>query len=152
MPDWLTDFEWSWSTGLKGALIVLISVAVSHVVVFALILVLPADYFVASRHPVYRHPVLRWIYLIGKNLLGAGVVLLGIALSLPGVPGPGFVVILIGVSMLNFPGKRKLERKLVSRPGVLRTLNRIRAYFGRPQLVLDETVRPSIEPNNPPPV
>ena len=152
MPDWLTDFGWSWSTGLRGALIVLVSVAVSHVVVFAVILALPADYFVASRQPVYRHPVLHWLYLIGKNLLGVAVVLLGVVLSLPSVPGPGLVLILVGVSLVNFPGKRKLERKLVARPGVLRTLNRIRAHFGRSELVLDETVRPASEREKDPPV
>jgi hypothetical protein len=70
-------------------------------------------------------------------LLGAFLVLLGIVLSLPGVPGQGVLTILLGVMLLDFPGKRGLELKLVSRPKVLNTINRIRHRFDRPPLLLD---------------
>jgi hypothetical protein len=58
-------------------------------------------------------------------------------LSLPGVPGQGVLTILLGVMLLDFPGKRGLELKLVSRPKVLNTINRIRHRFDRPPLLLD---------------
>jgi hypothetical protein len=82
--------------------------------------------------------VLRWGGLVLKNLLGAFLVLFGVVMSLPGVPGQGVLTILLGVMLLDFPGKRQLELKLVSRPKVLRTVNGIRRRFDRPPLVLDE--------------
>jgi hypothetical protein len=75
--------------------------------------------------------------MVGKNLLGAFLVLLGIVLSLPGVPGQGILTILIGVMLLDFPGKRDLERKLVSRPKVREGIDRLRQRFGKPPLVLE---------------
>jgi len=64
------------------------------------------------------------------------LILLGLFLSLPGVPGQGILTILIGVMLLNFPGKRRLERWLVSRPRVLPVINGLRARFGKPPLLL----------------
>jgi hypothetical protein len=110
------------------------------VTIFVLIK-LPDTYFKASHGRefwVERHPVLRWGGLIVKNLLGVLLVLLGVLMSLPGVPGQGVLTILLGVMLLDFPGKRGLELKLVSRPKVLRTINRIRQRFDRPPLQLDE--------------
>ncbi|HYG08570.1 MAG TPA: hypothetical protein VD835_01220, partial [Pyrinomonadaceae bacterium] len=66
------------------------------------------------------------------------LVLFGVLMSLPGVPGQGVLTILMGVMLLDFPGKRRLELKLVSRPNVLRAINRIRQRFDRPPLQLDE--------------
>jgi hypothetical protein len=98
---------------------------------------MPADHF--SRPPgqdalARRHPVARWALKILKNTAGLLIVPLGVVLALPGVPGPGLVFILIGLSLLDFPGKRRLERRLLSLPTVLRFLNRVRARFGRPPL------------------
>jgi hypothetical protein len=39
--------------------------------------------------------------------------------------------------LLDIPGTRKLEIKIVSRPKVLNTINRIRARFHKPALELD---------------
>jgi hypothetical protein len=41
---------------------------------------------------------------------------MGIILALPGVPGQGILTVLIGVMLLEFPGKRRLERAIVGRP------------------------------------
>jgi hypothetical protein len=115
---------------------------VTSIAVTILVLIkLPDTYFKASHGRefwVERHPVLRWGGLILKNLLGAFLVLLGVVMSLPGVPGQGVLTILLGVMLLDFPGKRRLELKLVSRPKVLRTINRIRQRFDRTPLQLDE--------------
>jgi len=103
---------------------------------------LPASYFQADHPPAFlwqkRHLALRCTPLIAKNLPGVLLVLIGIILSLPGVPGQGILTILIGVMLLNFPGKRHLEQRLVSRPRVFHAVNRLRARFGRPPLVLDD--------------
>ena len=102
---------------------------------------LPPTYF-QSEHPhlffADRHPVLRWSALIFKNLIGVLLVLIGIILSLPGVPGQGLLTIFIGLMLLDFPGKQRLERSLVRRPVVLSAINRLRERRGKPPLVLDQ--------------
>lgn len=98
---------------------------------------IPADYF-DTRVPRHwmtdRHPLLRAIGLGVKNL--AGVILLLAGLVMLFTPGQGVLTVLIGISMLDFPGKRRLEARLVGQAAVLRTLNGIRARFDRPPLVL----------------
>ena len=52
-------------------------------------------------------------------------------------PGQGILSILMGLSLLNVPGKRSMERRIVGNPVVLRTLNAVRARAGRQPLVVD---------------
>nr|ALS89658.1 putative transmembrane protein (PGPGW) [uncultured bacterium] len=65
------------------------------------------------------------------------LVVLGVVMSIPGVPGQGILTILLGVMLLDFPGKRNFERKLVTRPQVRNAINKLRHRFGKPELVLD---------------
>jgi len=88
-----------------------------------------------------RHPFVRWSGLILKNILGALLILLGVLLSLPGVPGQGLLTVLIGLMLVDFPGKRRLERRLVSRPSVLAAINAARARFGKAALQVDSGAR-----------
>ena len=103
---------------------------------------LPADHFIHRPDPTSyvgwrRHRPLRIAVLILKNLLGLVVLPLGIIMSLPLVPGPGLVFVLLGLSLLDFPGKRALERALIRRPTVTRILTRMRARFGKPPFEVD---------------
>jgi hypothetical protein len=68
-------------------------------------------------------------------LIGCVLLLAGIAMLV--LPGQGILTMLIGVSLMDIPGKRKLERRLIGRPAVLRTINKIRAKFGREPLVVN---------------
>jgi hypothetical protein len=90
-----------------------------------------ADAFLPSRHPVVRA-----LARVGKNLAGVVLLLLGLVMALPGVPGQGILTMIIGLTLLDFPGKQAFERRLVSRPFVLRQLNALRARFRRPALEL----------------
>ena len=63
-----------------------------------------------------------------KNLLGALLVLLGIIMLF--TPGQGLLTLLVGLLLMNFPGKYRLERTLVARPGVFRALNWLRGRRG----------------------
>jgi hypothetical protein len=56
-------------------------------------------------------------------------------------PGQGILTILIGVMLLDFPGRRWLELKLLARPSVINAINRIRARFKRPALLLPKQVQ-----------
>ena len=95
---------------------------------------LPETYFVGSHPPPLwadGHPLVRWPLLIGKNLLGVILIILGLIMALPGVPGQGILTMLIGAMLLNFPGKRSFEKWLLRRRGVLSTINKVRARYSR---------------------
>ena len=146
MIEWLKELMNTLGLTGRGVIwIILFSVVTflgSIAATIVVLIKLPDTYFKAEHGREFwaeRHPVLRWGGLILKNLLGVFLVLFGVVMSLPGVPGQGVLTILMGVMLLDFPGKRRLELKLVSRPKVLRTVNRIRARFDRPPLLLDET-------------
>lgn len=98
--------------------------------VLRVVLALPPDYFEVD--PPARAS---WtLGRIGRNLAGILLIVVGALLSIPGVPGQGVLTMLVGVLLVDFPRRRQMERKLLSRPGVLPALNRLRARFGRPPL------------------
>ena len=105
---------------------------------------IPPDYFRAgpAEAPAWwrRHPVLLWCGLVIKNTAGVLFVIAGAIMALPLVPGPGLLFMLLGFSVLDFPGKRAVERRLLAMPSVLRSLNAIRSRFKRPPLVLDPSL------------
>jgi hypothetical protein len=114
---------------------------VATLIVFPLVIIyLPQDYFVRhERDPAYetrRHPAVWFALTVLKNIVGAVLILAGLAMLV--LPGQGLLTIVIGLTLINFPGKYALERRLVSRPTVSRTLNRIRSRAGRPDLVIPE--------------
>jgi hypothetical protein len=102
---------------------------------------IPPDHFQPGRveTPAWwrRHPLLRGAGLLVKNTVGVLFVIAGGVMALPLVPGPGLLFILLGFSVLDFPGKRRIERRLLQVPSVLRSLNAIRARFNRPPLLLE---------------
>jgi hypothetical protein len=52
-------------------------------------------------------------------------------------PGPGVLTILLGLIMLDIPGKRPLEVKIIQRPAVLSAINNLRARYKKAPLVMD---------------
>jgi|SRR5262245_210542 len=94
----------------------------------------PPDHF---QHHVHHGPGAvprHWLASIGKNVAGAVLILLGLIMALPGIPGQGFLTMIVGLTMLDFPGKRGLERRLIGRPRILKAINRLRARFDRAPL------------------
>jgi hypothetical protein len=142
MFEWATEFFSSIT--LRGALLWLLIFVVTFgasLAIVSLVLVkLPATYFKRSHDRTFLHnrpPIIRWLAILGKNLLGVVLVGVGIVLSFPGVPGQGMLTILLGIMLLDFPGKLRLEYWLVSRPRILQTINKLRHRFSKPALVLD---------------
>jgi hypothetical protein len=106
----------------------------------AMVIWLPADHFSSVPGPIAwwrKHPMVRWTGLGLKNLVGFLVLCLGVVMAVPLVPGPGLVFILVGLSLLDFPGKRRMERKLLGFQTVRRFLNDVRKRFGREPLIVD---------------
>ena len=132
---WIREYQdlLEWLAGVSLVMFVVTLVA------FPLVIIqLPEDYFVRDRRRPARlrrrHPVIWLLLTVLKNLVGALLILAGIALLV--LPGQGLLTILIGVTLLNFPGKYGLERRLAGRPRISRTLNHIREMVRRPRLVI----------------
>jgi hypothetical protein len=130
----------SWASIIGGSVLILITFVLSYVAVSVVLVKLPANYF----HSDYEHhllpnshPILRTAAIAGKNILGVILILTGIVLSFPGVPGPGLLTIFIGVMLTDIPGKRKLETKLIGRPSVLSAINKLRTRYHKPPLILE---------------
>jgi len=122
------------------ALLFVVTFAISLAVVSYILVKIPRDYFRQDNPRQFwidRHPAVRLLGVFAKNLLGVILVVLGIVMSIPGVPGQGILTILLGIMLLDFPGKRTLEYKLVSKPKVLSTINKLRHRFGKDGLVLE---------------
>lgn len=113
---------------------------VGSLVVAAVVVVrLPPDYFTTGPRPLPLPHAALWVRVgvrVAQNLLGVVLVLLGVLLSLPGVPGQGFLTILLGLMLVDLPGKRRLELALVRRPSVHGAMNKLRARRGKPPLEL----------------
>jgi hypothetical protein len=142
MIEWLSQLWASITLGqvLLGVGLFLGSVALSFGAIAIVMIKIPANYF--STH--YKHDflpgspfIVRWGAVIAKNIFGVFLILLGLALSLPGVPGQGILTILLGLIMLDIPGKRPLEARIIKRPAVLAAINNLRARYSKPPLELD---------------
>ena len=102
-----------------------------------IIIYLPARYFNPIQHPSQRAaptlPLFRLILLVVKNMVGAVLILAGLAMLV--LPGQGLVTLLIGLLLTNFPGKRRLICRLLQQPKILAFINRIRTAANRPPVV-----------------
>ena len=142
MIDWITQ-TWvslTWGRMLMGLGRFAISFTISLALVSFVLVKLPANYFHSSHAREFwidRHRAIRLSGLVLKNFIGLLMIALGIIMSLPGVPGQGILTILLGLVMLDIPGKRPLETRLVKQPKVLHSINSLRGRFGKPPLILD---------------
>jgi hypothetical protein len=135
MPEWIRD-ELGWFAQLLerygiwfiGASVALVVVGLFLMRLF--VIRIPHDYFISNRRrftkPDGRHPVFHIALIVMKNFVGIVLILAGVILSLPGVPGPGILTLLIGLSLTDIPGKRTLELKIIRNRVLLNTINKIR--------------------------
>lgn len=126
MDPWLETLIW-WASGLSLVGLVATVLGVPWVVAR-----LPHDYFNQSHRAVWHNagdePWFALVLGALKNIVGALLVLLGVLMLV--TPGQGLLTLLVGLLLMNFPGKYQLERWLVQRPGVLRALNWLRRRGG----------------------
>lgn len=106
------------------------------IVIPILVIHIPVDYF--NRGTQIRglsrrnYSLIRLLGLVIKNLFGIIFVLAGIAMLV--LPGQGFITLLIGIMLLDFPRKFALERRIVQQRTVLRAINWMRAKAHKPAL------------------
>jgi hypothetical protein len=143
MVTWLTElFQQPVPAGQYVILATLLFVAtlmLSFAIALTILVRLPYDYFCippAKSVQDAGHGIFFRVGIVLKNLFGVVLILLGLVLSVPGLPGQGLLTIVAGVFLLDFPGKRSLLYKFVRRPLLLRSINRVRTRFSRPPLVI----------------
>lgn len=136
MMDWIRTHQviLLWLAAVSIATLVLSAILIPWMVVR-----IPFDYFTSGHHHALpwadRHPIVRIVFMIGKNLLGLFFVLIGIAMLV--LPGQGILTILAGMMLLDFPGRHRLVCWFVSQQAVLRSLNWVRRRAGKTELVVD---------------
>lgn len=98
---------------------------------------LPADYFTVSgrervrleRVERTRHPGLRMILHGLRNVLGLAIFFCGVMMLV--LPGQGILSMLVGLMLIDYPGKHELERWLMEKPAVHQPLNWVRRRVHR---------------------
>ena len=121
MWDWLVahSFEISLASGLM--------LGFGVVAVPWIVLRLPVD-ALQRENPLKkirkRHPVLRVLIFVVRNVVGLPLLLLGVVMLV--TPGQGILTILLALGVMEFPGKWRLEHAILERKSVFRALNWIR--------------------------
>lgn len=132
-------YEW-----FRGNETVLVWLGVLSVVMFIATLLavpfivarIPTDYFIREHKPRRQAPnsPSRLLWLAVKNVMGVIMLLAGLAMLL--LPGQGVLTMLLGIMLMNFPGKYELERRIIQQPTVLKALNWMRTRAKRPALIV----------------
>ena len=122
-----------------GAGLFVVGLVLSVAAAVVVLVRLPPTYFAKPEPPPFLPGRPTWVRVLGragKNLLGCALVALGILMSLPGVPGQGLLTVLIGLVLLDVPGKRRVELRIVRVRAILKGINRVRTRFGREPFTL----------------
>jgi hypothetical protein len=96
-----------------------------------LIIGMAEDFFVRAEK-AFPRTLFRQILHILKNVVGYGLIAAGVLMLI--LPGQGLLTIAVGVSLIDFPGKRRLEIRLVRIRQVATSIAWIRGVAGRPPL------------------
>ena len=99
-----------------------------------LVALIPTNYFI-KKNMVKSKRSYSFIWLISvivKNLIGYTLILGGLLMLV--LPGQGLFTILMGLVLSNYPGKYNIERRFISIPSVLRTVNWLRKKSNKPPL------------------
>ena len=123
---------------------VLVGLGISSIFIFLLSIIgiswfvaqIPEDYFLSStRKPSKwqeQKPILRLVVIFGKNIIGFSLIIGGLLMLV--LPGQGLLTIVTGLLLINYPGKYKLEQRLVAMPSIFKALNWIRVKADKPML------------------
>ena len=118
-------------------IIIIVTTLATLASISMLLISLPSDYFTRKKRVSrIENPILRLFLRLLKNVCGTVFLIAGFIMLF--TPGPGILSALVGVILCDFPGKRRVERKIIARPRVLSMINRIRARYNRPLLMLDD--------------
>lgn len=144
---WQGISEWSVSflkwAGENWEIVVTVSVSSFVLTVVGCVVMitnLPSNYFMDSyEERRIINPFVRFFVSVIKNVIGLFLIVVGALMSVPGVPGQGLLTILAGLIISDFPGKKRLARRIIRIRTVYLAANKIRLFFKRPPLELEET-------------
>ena len=100
---------------------------------------LPEDYFLSPQNGDQTSTVLRdssTLFLVFKNLMGGVLLCLGVVMLF--LPGPGLMGALIGLSLVDIPGKRWVLGRILNISGLRSAINGLRGKRGRPPLKFED--------------
>jgi len=90
--------------------------------------IIPVDYFDSSKRELSpfktSNPIIWLILFITKNVMGYLLIIGGILMLV--LPGQGLLTILLGLIFSDYPGKYKLEKKLITIKPIYRYINWVR--------------------------
>jgi hypothetical protein len=99
---------------------------------------IPSDYFSHPKRQKYlwnnQPRIVRFIFIFLKNILGVLLVIGGIAMLV--LPGQGILTNIVGLFIIDFPCKYKVERWIIKHPFILRPINRLRSKVKQRSLEL----------------
>ncbi len=104
----------------------------------AILIRLPPDYFQNHHHKPWfanHHPIVRAGGLFIKNVVAIIFIIAGIAMLV--LPGQGLLTMLLGILFLDFPGKHRIESRLIQNPHILKAINALREKAGKPPFTFD---------------
>lgn len=99
---------------------------------------LPSDFFHHLRDHKKKenqHPLMFILLRLLRNFLGITLLLAGIFMLF--LPGQGILTIILGIGLLDFPGKQRAKEAFIRRHSVHTGLNWIREKGGKPPFTFD---------------
>ena len=133
---------WAWSEAHRLVVWAVVagsltSLVVSGVLVTIILVHLPSDHYSRSPLPPLPTPgggivslLASGVVLVVRNVLGWMFVLAGVAMLV--LPGQGLLSIIVGLVLIDFPGKRRIERRLLASHVVRDAMNWLRRRAGKP--------------------
>jgi len=124
---WQVIHGWAGLTILISCLMSILGIVLAAIMIVRM----PEDYFLEDKK-TRKSPQARQhlLWIIFKNVVGAAMIILGIAMII--LPGPGILAILLGLSYMDVPGKHALLYLGLRLKSVRRSLNWVRRRFGHP--------------------
>ena len=124
-----------WAVGIWA-----LTTVATLVLVAGVVATLPVTYFRDPTEPAGTAgtPAAQVVRRTVRNILGVVLIVAGLLLSVPGVPGQGLLTLLAGVVLVDFPGRHRVARAIARWRGVLPAMNHLRARLGRPPLLAPE--------------
>lgn len=134
-----------WFLGL-GSIVLFVATAL---LIPWLIVLLPKDFFAQLPAKPFsgRHPVVAFLIIIFRNVVGAVLLPAGIIMLF--TPGQGLLTILIALALIDFPGKHALLMRMISNPRLFGAANRIRRWAGKAEFLPAELELHDRDPSRP---
>ena len=94
---------------------------------------IPQDYFTKPQyHKLEIKLFSHLIIVVLRSVFGFLLILLGVVMLF--TPGQGILAIIVGLFLMEFPGKKRLEHKIIENEITFKSLNWMREKFKKPPL------------------